>query len=417
MLINDQVQMLLATLTPEGGKLVVKRAQINDALASIGLKWQDVSHVLEDASKVNKPKRGYYDLTELSLSYGLIGMSLFNSAVEDFIPPTVKVEAERQTASGIKVLCNMDAVVPAVDSLFVPWGEFDTVCSVIKSGKFFPFSISGPSGNGKTLMVKQACAKLEREYIRVQVSPQTDEDDLIGGLRLINGDTVFAEGPVIAAMRRGAILLIDEMDRATNKIMCLQGVLEGEPVLVKKTGEIVHPQPGFNVIATMNTKGRGSDDGRYIAASVIDDAFLERFKIMIEQPFASEDMEEKILAEHFKHFNNGSLDENAQDWVKMLVKLATKIRKDAEEGDDIISTRRLCHIVETCALIGDDIKAFAYGVSRFETQTRDTWNALYKSMRPDPKARARKAAAEKAVARTAVLDDDAAAIASRILNP
>lgn len=404
---NAPIEQLIANLPPQGTK-VYRRKVLNETLESLDLSWNDVSSVLENEITVPKPKRGSYDLSML------IG-SVKGDVVEQFQPEPIELVAERQTQSGLKVLCNIDANVPVKDELFVPWGEFGTITNIIASGKFFPFSISGPSGNGKTLMVKQACAKLNREYIRVQVSSQTDEDDLIGGLRLINGDTVFAEGPVIAAMRRGAILLIDEMDRATNKIMCLQGILEGEPVLVKKTGEIVSPAPGFNVIATMNTKGRGSDDGRYIAASVIDDAFLERFKIMIEQPFPTKGMEKKIISKHLGSFK--SLESSDEGYVNLLADIAEKIRKEAEEGEDIISTRRLCHIAEAYAILGDDRKAFGYCVARFESQTRDAWVALYTSMRPDLEnyEKKKKVEAERN-ARAKNMDDDAASIAARVLG-
>ena len=177
-------------------------------------------------------------------------------------------------------IVNKEKTFASPDPTFVPWGSFTDIVKVIKSEMFYPVYISGLSGNGKTFMVEQAAAKLNREFIRVQINPETDEDDLIGGFRLVNGETVFQKGPVLKAMENGAILLLDEIDRATNKIMCLQGILEGKPVLVKKTGEIVSPAKGFNVLATANTKGKGSDDGRFTAASIIDEAFLERFTIV-----------------------------------------------------------------------------------------------------------------------------------------
>lgn len=402
---NTPIERLIAAL-PSQDTNVYRRRVIDETLETLDLKWADVSSLLEDPISVPKPKRGSYDITALITTPHIINA---------FQPPVAEVTADRQTESGLKILCNMDATIPNKDPLFVPWGEFSTITNIIASGKFFPFSISGPSGNGKTLMVKQACAKLNREYIRVQVSPQTDEDDLIGGLRLINGDTVFSEGPVIAAMRRGAILLIDEMDRATNKIMCLQGILEGEPVLVKKTGEIVSPAPGFNVIATMNTKGRGSDDGRYIAASVIDDAFLERFKIMIEQPFPTNAMEKHIVRAHLESYKKP--EEKDEGLIKLLADIAEKIRKEADEGEDILSTRRLCHIAEAYAILGDDKKAFAYCVARFESQTRDAWVALYTSMRPDlDNYVAKKKVEAQRKQRAESLDEDAEAVARRVLG-
>ena len=205
-------------------------------------------------------------------------------------------------------------------------------------------------------MCEQACAYANREFVRVQITPETDEDDLIGGFRLIDGETVFAKGPVIKAMEAGAVLVIDEIDRGSNKLMCLQGVLEGKPVLIKKTGEVIKPAPGFNVIATANTKGQGDEAGRFIAATIIDDAFLERFTVTLEQPYPSEKIEKKIVVNHMGKF--GVEDNGFSD---LLVQWGQAIRKTFEEGgiDDIISTRRLCHIVQTYSIFGDKLKDWA----------------------------------------------------------
>ena len=239
---------------------------------------------------------------------------------------------------------------------------------------FYPIYISGMSGNGKTFMVEQSCAKLNREFIRVQINPETDEDDLLGGFRLIDGETVFAKGPVLKAMENGAILLLDEIDRATNKIMCLQGILEGKPVLVKKTGETITPQAGFNVIATANTKGKGSDDGRFTAASIIDEAFLERFTISIDQKFPSKKVETKIVMKHMSKFNK--IDEGFAD---KLTTWADIIRKtfDDDGVDEVISTRRLCHIVQSYAIFNNRLKAIDLCISRFDDDTKEAFLDLY----------------------------------------
>lgn len=239
---------------------------------------------------------------------------------------------------------------------------------------FYPTYISGLSGNGKTFMVEQACAKLQKEFIRVQINPETDEDDLLGGFRLINGETVFAKGPVLKAMENGAILLLDEIDRATNKIMCLQGILEGKPVLVKKTGEIVKPAEGFNVIATANTKGKGSEDGRFTAASIIDEAFLERFTISVDQKFPSLSVEKKIVIKHMEKY--GTADE---DFADKLVTWADIIRKTYyDDGvDEVISTRRLCHIVQTFSIFNKRDKAIDLCISRFDDDTKSAFLDLY----------------------------------------
>ena len=260
------------------------------------------------------------------------------------------------------------------DDTFVPWGAFADLVKIIKSEMFYPVYVSGLSGNGKTFMVEQAAAKLGREFIRVQINPETDEDDLLGGFRLINGETVFSKGPVLKAMENGAILLLDEVDRATNKIMCLQGILEGKPVLVKKTGEVVKPAPGFNVIATANTKGKGSEDGRFTAASIIDDAFLERFTVSIDQAFPSASIEKKIILKHMDKFNATDA-----DFADNLIKWAEVIRKTFfDDGvDEVISTRRLCHIVQTFSIFNNKTKAIDLCISRFDDETKASFIDLY----------------------------------------
>ena len=229
-------------------------------------------------------------------------------------------------------------------------------------------------------MVEQACAKIGKEFIRVQINPETDEDDLLGGFRLINGETVFSKGPVLKAMENGAILLLDEIDRATNKIMCLQGILEGKPVLVKKTGEIVEPAQGFNVIATANTKGKGSEDGRFTAASIIDDAFLERFTISVDQQFPSLNVEKKIVIKHMEKFD--CVDE---DFADKLVVWADIIRKTFyDDGvDELISTRRLCHIVQTYSIFEKRDKAIDLCIARFDIDTKEAFLDLYSKVDAD----------------------------------
>jgi hypothetical protein len=271
-------------------------------------------------------------------------------------------------------IVNREKTFASIDPTFVPWGAYSDIVKVIKSEMFYPVYISGLSGNGKTFMVEQAAAKLNREFIRVQINPETDEDDLIGGFRLVNGETVFQKGPVLKAMENGAILLLDEIDRATNKIMCLQGILEGKPVLVKKTGEIVSPAKGFNVITTANTKGKGSDDGRFTAASIIDEAFLERFTISIDQKFASPSVEKKILSKHFEKF--GADD---PEFIGKLVDWADIIRKTFyDDGvDEVISTRRLCHIVQTFSIFNSRMKAIELCISRFDDDSKEAFLDLY----------------------------------------
>lgn len=272
---------------------------------------------------------------------------------------------------------DQSSYVPEVDKHFVRWGNYKDIERVVKSQEFYPTFITGLSGNGKTMMVEQACAKLKREYIRVQITPETDEDDLIGGFRLLNGDTVFNKGPVVKAMEQGAVLLIDEIDRGSNKIMCLQGVLEGKPIMIKKTGEVIKPEKGFNVIATANTKGQGSEDGRFVAATIIDDAFLERFIITVEQTYPTLATERKIITKHMEKFD--CVDSN---FAEMIVNWADTIRKTFEDGgvDETISTRRLCHIVQTFSIFGDRRKSIELCVSRFDEDTKEAFIDLYEKV-------------------------------------
>jgi len=274
------------------------------------------------------------------------------------------------------------AQVPAKDKNYVAFGEFKMIEKIISSGKFFPVFISGHSGNGKTFMVEQACSKAKRAMIRVQMSRETDEDDLIGGFRLIEGETKFMKGPVLRAMEIGALLLIDEADRADpGKAMCLQGILEGKPYYMKKTGEIIKPVEGFNIIVTANTKGRGSDDGRYVAATMLDDAWLERFPITIEQEYPTPVVEKKILT---NYLNDGTMTEDDKSFIEHLTVWSDIIRKTFTEGaiDELISTRRLVHIAQTFRMIGDRQKAIRLCINRFDEETKTAFLDLYTKVDP-----------------------------------
>jgi len=310
-------------------------------------------------NKENRVRNGTYDLSPLLEKITIV-------------PPAIN--QAQPSAAMVSSVMNDEKIFAQVDPTFVPWGSYNDIIKIVKSEMFYPTYVSGLSGNGKTFMVEQACAKLNRQYIRVQVNPETDEDDLIGGFRLINGETVFQKGPVIKAMETGAILLLDEIDRATNKIMCLQGILEGKPVLVKKTGETIRPSKGFNVIATANTKGKGSEDGRFTAASIIDDAFLERFVISVDQKFPSLSVERKIVANHMDKY--GAVD---TAFCENLVNWADIIRKTFyDDGiDEVISTRRLCHIVQTFSIFGDKMKSLDLCTARFDDDTKDAFMDLY----------------------------------------
>lgn len=327
---------------------------IETTAKSMGYTGKDFYPMLTAETRV---KIGTYDLSAL-----LQTVEVDNNVID--IAPAAKMQS----------IVNEEKTFAKADPTFVPWGAFHDLVKMIKSEMFYPVYVSGLSGNGKTFMVEQACSKLNREFIRVQINPETDEDDLLGGFRLINGETVFSKGPVLKAMENGAILLLDEIDRATNKIMCLQGILEGKPVLVKKTGETISPAPGFNVIATANTKGKGSEDGRFTAASIIDEAFLERFTVAIDQKFPSPSIETKILNNHMSKF--GAED---TDFVEKLITWADIIRKTFyDDGvDEVISTRRLCHIAQTYSIFKNRAKAIDLCIARFDEDTKSAFLDLY----------------------------------------
>ena len=259
--------------------------------------------------------------------------------------------------------------IPDTDDSYVQFGNFTTVKKIIQSRLFYPAFITGLSGNGKTLSVEQACASTKRELIRVNITIETDEDDLIGGFRLVNGDTVWHNGPVIEALERGAVLLLDEIDLASNKILCLQSVLEGKGVFLKKIGKYIHPKAGINVIATANTKGKGSDDGRFVGTNVLNEAFLERFPVTFEQDYPVASVETKILL-------NAGAD---QDFADNLVKWAGVIRKTFFDGgvDEVITTRRLVHIVQAFGIFGNRLNAIKACVNRFDDDTKQSFLDLY----------------------------------------
>ena len=265
--------------------------------------------------------------------------------------------------------------VPEKDPLFVPFGSFTDMVSILKSDMFYPVFVTGLSGNGKTLMIDQACAKAKRALYRVNITIETDEDDLLGGFRLVDGETVWFDGPVVEAMRTGSVLLLDEVDLASTKIMCLQPILEGKGVFLKKINEYVECQPGFNIVATANTKGKGDDTGNFIGAGVLNEAFLERFPITVEQDYPATTIEKKILG---KVFDSLSISDN--EFIEKLVGWADIIRKTYQEGaiDELITTRRLVHISNAYAIFNmDRMKAIEMCVNRFDDETKTAMVDLY----------------------------------------
>ena len=288
--------------------------------------------------------------------------------------PVVNSVSTTEESSVVAYHNPTENMVPKKDPLYVPFGHFNDVYSIVKSGRFYPSFITGLSGNGKTFMVEQACAKAKREFFRVNITVETDEDDLLGHYSLIDGNTVWQDGPVVKAMEQGAILLLDEIDLASSKIMCLQPVLEGKGVFLKKINRFVKPAVGFNVLATANTKGIGSEDGRFIGTNILNEAFLERFPITMEQEYPSLPVERKILDKVFV-----SLDLTPGDFSEKLVTWADSIRKTFYEGgiDEIIATRRLVHIVNAFGIFGERKKAIEMCIARFDDDTKTSFLDLY----------------------------------------
>ena len=298
------------------------------------------------------------------------------------------LEVTKETVQELEVTYSAPAATPAVeqnlipakDDTFVPFGSFSDIKKIVKSGLFYPTFITGLSGNGKTFSVEQSCAQLNRELIRVNITIETDEDDLIGGFRLINGETVWHNGPVVEAMQRGAVLLLDEIDLASNKILCLQSILEGKGVFLKKIGKHITSTKGFQVFATANTKGKGSDDGRFIGTNVLNEAFLERFPVTFEQSYPTPATEQKIL-------EGISLDLGVEDreFCKRLVDWGDIIRKTFYDGgvDEIISTRRLVHIIRAYSIFGSKMKAIEVCVNRFDDETKQSFMELYDAVDAD----------------------------------
>ena len=357
----------------DNGTGVFTRKQIIEIATGLGIGFP--------AWLINKPTfkvdRGVYNLAPMFQGSGL------NVQTVPMAAPRVPLEVvETQLPAELvqaKLKVEVSDLIVAKDKTFVPFGFYRDLKKVLQGNLFYPIYISGLSGNGKTTMAEQVCAALKREAIRVNVSIETDEDDLIGGNTLVDGNVVYREGPVLTAMKRGAVLILDEIDRGSNKLMCLQAILEGKPYFNKKTGETVTPAPGFNIVATANTKGRGSDDGKFISANILDEAFLERFAITVEQEYPTMATEKKIVIKKMERVNN--VDEG---FATHLVTWSDVIRKTYYEGaiDELISTRRLEHIVNAYAVFGDKKKAVQLCVNRFDDDTKQAFIDLYTKVDP-----------------------------------
>ena len=319
----------------------------------------------------NKVRRGVFRIPE-------INGNVATDAKVAFVPMAME---EKEVALATNVIefpkNETESYVPAKVGNYVKFGHYADVKTIKKSGQFYPVFITGLSGNGKTMMIEQVHAELKKELFRVNITIETDEDDLIGHYALIDGKTVWQDGPVVLAMERGGTLLLDEVDLASNKIMCLQPVLEGNPLLIKKEGRIVRPKAGFTVMATANTKGKGSEDGRFIGTNILNEAFLERFPITVEQEYPSVTVEKKIINKLMTSLS--CLDE---EFSGKLVDWADLIRKTFYDGgvDEIIATRRLVHIIHAFSIFKDRMKAIAMCVARFDDQTKETFMDLYSKL-------------------------------------
>ena len=311
--------------------------------------------------------RGVYKLPKIDSEVSVPKVSRIDTPVQQAPAPTMNLQV-----LGTNVA---ESLIPMPNRKYVPFGNFADVEAIISSSLFYPIYVTGLSGNGKTMMIEQVCAKARREMVRVNITAETDEDDLIGGFRLIDGQTVWHNGPVVMAMERGAVLLLDEVDLGSIKLMCLQPVLEGKPIFIKKINKLVQPAKGFTVVATANTKGKGSDDGRFIGTNVMNEAFLERFSITLEQEYPPAVTEKKILL----NILDRSAD-NDKEFAELLIKWAEAIRRTYYDGGvtEIISTRRLVHICEAYNIFSKDRKkAIQLCLNRFDTDTKNSFMDLY----------------------------------------
>ena len=363
-ILNELQTAQVEALYKKYGRTDLSRSEINDMVKS-----GEISNPSWLKNKKYLVSRGVYSLP--------IAGNDFSPSLTDvpLVPEEPKEPVVSQAAFVVSSL--VGNIVPDKDPVFVPWGSFTDIKKIVSSKAFYPIFVTGLSGNGKTMNVSQACAATNRECIRVNITIETDEDDLLGGYRLQDGQTVWQDGPVIEAMERGALLLLDEIDLASNKIMCLQPILEGNGVFLKKINRFVKPSKGFNVIATANTKGQGSDDGKFIGTNILNEAFLERFPITIEQAYPTNKIETKILLNVMS--DKGLTKDVDSEFAKSLVTWADIIRKTYYEGgvDELISTRRLVHIVEAFSIFKNKMKAIEMCTNRFDLDTKTSFLDLY----------------------------------------
>ena len=363
MKLNDKQKTFVETAFKEFGTDTITRKQVQELETKFNLTGN--SWLVNSGDY--KVGRGVYKLP-------VNGMVNPSKNVKQNLKPKPVIEQPQEKVTLQSTESTADNLVPSKEATFVSFGNYKDIKNIVKSKIFYPTFITGLSGNGKTLNIIQSCAELKRELIRVNITVETDEDDLLGGFRLVNGATVWHDGPVVDAMKRGAVLLLDEIDLASNKIMCLQPILEGNGVFLKKIGKFIEPQPGFNIIATANTKGKGSDDGRFIGTNILNEAFLERFPVTFEQQYPPIKVEQKILENVMDAYNLKD-----SKFTENLVKWADVIRKTFYDGgvDEIIATRRLVHIINAYAIFKNKLKSVQVCVNRFDDDTKNSFLDLY----------------------------------------
>ena len=386
MTLNKRQIAILESMADAGVTSPVTRQDIVNACEATGAYACPPSWLTQDSAR--KVGRGLYECPELAqfivpdvgqFPEGAVQCAVDSPSTETPAPVAAPAPAVQGAVESVDTSANLvmgmtggerASLVPDRFSGYVAWGHFSDVEKIVRSRQFYPIFVTGLSGNGKTLMVEQVCAKLGRECYRVNITRQTDEDDLLGGFRLINGETKWCDGPVVSAMRNGGVLLLDEIDLGSANMMCLQPVLEGKGVFLKKIGEWVKPATGFTVFATANTKGKGSDDGRFVGTGIMNEAMLDRFPVTMEQPYPTKATEKKILVK-------AGCDD--KDFADHLTKWSEIIRKSFYEGavDEIVSTRRLVDIVNAWTIFGDKTKAIAMCLARFDDDTKEAFLSLY----------------------------------------
>lgn len=379
--INDRQQFLDKVQALYGSIKTINRSQVTAVSGALGVRRP--SWLVNDPAR--RVSRGVYDLTGPGSDTGTAPVRVtkksqsFASNPGPLMPSVVPVVAsETALAMAPTSVESKFTLVPSKAHGYVPFGNYQDLMMIIKSGKFYPAYVTGLSGNGKTMMIEQICANEKREMVRVNITRETDEDDLIGGFRLVDGATVWQNGPVIVAMERGAILLLDEVDLGDAKLMCLQPVLEGKSIFLKKINKVVSPAPGFTIVATANTKGKGSDDGRFVGTNVMNEAFLERFAVTFDQEYPSDKVEKKILVNVLKESNIW-----ADDFAETLVQWAAVTRKTFAEGgvSEIISTRRLVQIVNAYTIFNQNRKkAVELCLNRFDVDTKKAFLDAYEML-------------------------------------